>query len=80
MDDALQDNGGVAEADVMRVCYNKTITHVTGVWKAENALLSTVPLFFTQLGLIMLICHFLKLLLTPLHQPRIVAYIIVSNL
>ncbi|BFG30381.1 hypothetical protein CerSpe_166550 [Prunus speciosa] len=77
MDDALRDNnGGVVEADFTRVCYNKTITHVTGMWKAENALLSTLPLFFTQLGLIMFICHFLKLLLTPLHQPRIVAYTI----
>ncbi|BBH02551.1 cation/H+ exchanger 23 [Prunus dulcis] len=79
MDDALRDNGGVVEADVTRVCYNKTITHVTGVWKAENASLSTLPLFFTQLGLIMFICHLLKLLLAPLHQPRIVAYIITNN-
>lgn len=80
MNGALRDNGGIVEADVTRVCYNKTITHVTGMWKAENPLLSTLPLFFTQLGLIMFICHFLKLLLAPLHQPRIVAYTIVSKL
>ncbi|BBH02550.1 cation/hydrogen exchanger 15 [Prunus dulcis] len=80
MDNALRDNDGIVEAGITRVCYNKTITHVTGMWKAENPLLSTLPLFFTQLGLIMFICHFLKLLLAPLHQPRIVAYTIVRQI
>ncbi|KAM0974111.1 hypothetical protein FF1_017360 [Malus domestica] len=65
-----------ANVETIRVCFNKTLTHTTGLWKAENALLSTLPLFFIQQAVIMSLCYLLKLLLTPFHIPRVISHII----
>lgn len=78
----LEDEGWrlqVYEKDTMLVCYNKTITHATGVWKAENALLNTLPTFFTQLALILTFTYLLKRLFKPLRISCLVANVLVSN-
>ncbi|XP_004289599.1 PREDICTED: cation/H(+) antiporter 15-like [Fragaria vesca subsp. vesca] len=75
----LEDEGWrlqVYEKDTMLVCYNKTITHATGVWKAENALLNTLPTFFTQLALILTFTYLLKRLFKPLRISCLVANVL----
>lgn len=61
------------------VCYNKTRTHATGLWNAENAWVASLPLLIIQLFSILLLSHILAYLLRRLRQPRIVANILVST-
>ncbi len=65
--------------DKFEVCYKKNITGSKGVWRAENALVTTLPQFVLQLFLIILITRIVSLLLKPLRQPRIMAEILVST-
>ncbi|KAM0974112.1 hypothetical protein FF1_017361 [Malus domestica] len=72
MDSPVQEHGNgwvVLEANLetIRVCFHKTLTHTTNLWKAENAFLSTLPLFFIQQSVIMSVCYLVKLLLPPFH-------------
>ncbi|KAL6219715.1 hypothetical protein ACLB2K_007474 [Fragaria x ananassa] len=66
----------VYEKDTMLACYNKTLTHATGVWKAENALLNTLPTLFTQLALILTFTYLLKRLFKPLRISCLVANVL----
>jgi hypothetical protein len=67
------------QIDKFVVCYKKNITGSKGVWRAENALVTTLPQFVLQLFLIILITRIVSLLLKPLRQPRIMAEILVST-
>ncbi|KAL6124993.1 hypothetical protein ACLB2K_077501 [Fragaria x ananassa] len=62
------------------VCYNKTRTHATGLWNAENAWVASLPLLIIQLFSILLLSHILAYLLRRLRQPRIVANILAGVL
>ncbi|KAF5464271.1 hypothetical protein F2P56_014360, partial [Juglans regia] len=57
-------------------CYNKSIIQSNGLWRAENALTSSLPIFVAQLAFIILINRIAVLLLKPLGQPRITAEIL----
>lgn len=61
------------------VCYNKTITHNYGLWRAENPILFSLPTFMTQLACILFVNRLLMALFRKLHLPRISAEILVSN-
>lgn len=61
------------------VCYNKTITSTSGLWRAENPLTYTLPEFILQLLLILLFNRLLMLIFKPLHLSRISAEILVST-
>lgn len=61
-----------------QICYTKNLTRSNGLWRAENPLATSLPLFVLQLSLIILIIRIVMLILKPLRQPRIVAEILVS--
>lgn len=67
------------QIDKLEVCYKKNITASKGLWRAENALVTSLPQFIFQLFLIILIIRIVTLILKPLRQPRIVAEILVST-
>ncbi|XP_048329116.2 cation/H(+) antiporter 15 [Ziziphus jujuba] len=58
------------------ICYNKTLTHDTGLWQVANALDSSLPLFALQLVTILVMNRLLMLLFRPLGLPRISAEIL----
>ncbi|XP_059441419.1 cation/H(+) antiporter 15-like [Corylus avellana] len=62
--------------DKFEACYRKNITGSRGLWRAENALIASLPQFILQLFLIILIIRIVALLLKPLRQPRIMAEIL----
>jgi hypothetical protein len=64
--------------ETFEVCYRKNITGSRGLWRAENALVNSLPQFVLQLFLIILIIRIIAFVLKPLRQPRIVAEILVS--
>jgi hypothetical protein len=69
----------IEKIDKFEACYKKNITGSRGLWRAENALISTLPQFILQLFLIILIIRIVALLLKPLRQPRIMAEILVRS-
>lgn len=60
------------------VCYNSNVTHEGCVWRAENSVASTLPVFALQLCLIILFSRLLILAFKRMRQPPIVAEILVS--
>ncbi|XP_038881334.1 cation/H(+) antiporter 15-like [Benincasa hispida] len=62
------------------VCYNANITHEGSLWRAENPVASTLPVFALQLCLIIFLSRVLIFALKPLRQPPIVAEILAGVL
>ncbi|KAA0034892.1 cation/H(+) antiporter 15-like [Cucumis melo var. makuwa] len=62
------------------VCYNTNITHEGSLWRAENPVASTLPVFALQLCLIIFFSRVLIFALKPLRQPPIVAEILAGVL
>ncbi|XP_022153450.1 cation/H(+) antiporter 15-like [Momordica charantia] len=62
------------------VCYNSNITHEGSLWRAENPVASTLPVFALQLCLIIFFSRVLIFILKPLRQPPIVAEILAGVL
>lgn len=60
------------------VCYNTNVTHEGSLWRAENPVASTLPVFALQLCLIIFFSRVLIFVFKPLRQPPIVAEILVS--
>jgi hypothetical protein len=61
------------------LCYNVTLPRTNGVWKSKDALVDSLPLFFSQLSVILFVTRLFFLVLKPLHQPPLVAEILVIN-
>lgn len=61
------------------VCYSPTLITTNGIWKGSNPLEYSLPLFIIQVILVVVTTRVLVLLLKPLHQPRVVAEIIVTS-
>jgi hypothetical protein len=64
-------------------CYPMTVLSTStnnGVWKAQDALIESLPLFFSQLFIILFVTRFFFYLLKPLHQPPLIAEILVSSI
>lgn len=61
------------------VCYSPTLITTNGIWKGSNPLEYSLPLFIIQVILVVITTRVLVLLLKPLHQPRVVAEIIVTT-
>lgn len=68
------------EMNSMVMCFKKTVTHVKGLWRAENALAASLPLLVLQLFVILCVNRILVLALRPLRVPRIAAEILVSSI
>ncbi|POO01266.1 Alpha/Beta hydrolase [Trema orientale] len=64
------------EAILKALLHEKVVTHLTGIWKAENASTSSLPIFITQLFVILSVNRLLTLAFRPLHIPRIAAEIL----
>lgn len=62
------------------ICYNLTISVSNGIWQTESPVLNSLPLFVSQLTIILFVTRLLILVLKPLHQPRLVAEILVSTI
>lgn len=62
------------------VCYNSNVTHQGSLWRAENPVASTLPVFSLQLCLIIFLSRVLIFMLKPLRQPPIVAEILAGVL
>lgn len=62
------------------VCYDIPVSITNGIWQAQNPLTEVLPLFVWQLTVILLITRLLFLVLKPLHQPRLVAEILVRKM
>ena len=62
------------------VCYSPTLITTNGIWKGSNPLEYSLPLFIIQVILVVVTTRVLVILLKPLHQPRVVAEIIVTSL
>lgn len=63
------------------VCYAPAITSNGSVWLGQNPLAFSVPIFTVQVVLVVLTTRIMVfLLLKPLHQPRVLAEIIVKAL
>ncbi|KAB1221355.1 Cation/H(+) antiporter 15 [Morella rubra] len=58
------------------ICYNLTISVSNGIWQTESPVLNSLPLFVSQLTIILFVTRLLILVLKPLHQPRLVAEIL----
>jgi hypothetical protein len=64
-------------------CYPMTVLSTStnnGFWKAQDALIESLPLFFSQLFIILFVTRFFFYLLKPLHQPPLIAEILVSSI
>ncbi|KAE8709072.1 Detected protein of unknown function [Hibiscus syriacus] len=57
-------------------CFLLNITNYNGIWQGDNPFTEALPLFITQLAVILIITRFLYHLFKPLHQPRIVSDIL----
>lgn len=60
------------------VCYAPTMISMGGIWKGDNPLDFSFPLFLLQLVVIVLTTRATTIILQPLNQPRYLAQIIVS--
>ncbi|XVF40166.1 hypothetical protein PTKIN_Ptkin01aG0089700 [Pterospermum kingtungense] len=54
-------------------CFILNITSYNGIWQGDNPFTESLPLFITQLAVILTLTRFLYHLLKPLHQPRIIS-------
>lgn len=63
-----------------RVCYNMTVFMRGDFWHAETPTNRSLPSLNSQLVIVMLVTRILMVAFKPLHQPRIVADILVSSL
>ncbi|KAK7412257.1 hypothetical protein VNO78_03708 [Psophocarpus tetragonolobus] len=58
------------------VCYTPFMTTTNGIWKGENPLDYSLPLFILQLTLVVCATRFFVFILKPLQQPRVIAEIL----
>ncbi|KAJ8617472.1 hypothetical protein MRB53_013658 [Persea americana] len=58
------------------VCYAPTLITTNGIWRGDNPLAFSLPLFILQLTLVVLTTRTLVFVLKPLRQPRVIAEII----
>ncbi|KAJ9690952.1 hypothetical protein PVL29_013219 [Vitis rotundifolia] len=70
--------GDVASQTDATICLALDITNANSVWKAENPLVKSLPVFVRQVALTLLITRLLVFILKPLKQPRIMAEILVG--
>jgi hypothetical protein len=68
------------DMDNLTVCYKKNLTNSSGLWRVENSLTYSLPVFVLQLTFIIMIISIIKAVLKPLRQPPIVGEIFVSIL
>lgn len=61
------------------ICYDLKVSINNGVWQAEDPVTESFPLFVLQLTVIILISRLLFLVLKPLHQPRLIAEVLVRT-
>lgn len=62
------------------ICYDLTVSINNGVWQAEAPITESFPLFVSQLTVIIFITRLLFLVLKPLHQPRLIAEVLVRTI
>ena len=61
------------------MCYVINIVNSQGIWRAENPLVKSLPVFILQVAITLLTFRLLLLILKPLRQPRFIAEILVST-
>lgn len=70
-------SGEHATDDVI-VCYSPTMITTFSVWKGDNPLDYSLPLFVLQLTLVVGATRLFVFILKPFRQPRVIAEILVS--
>ncbi|XP_047161634.1 cation/H(+) antiporter 15-like [Vigna umbellata] len=58
------------------ICYTPLMVTTNGLWKTNNLLDFSLPLFTLQLTLVVSATRFFVLILKPFHQPRVIAEIL----
>ena len=71
--------GDIASQTDATICLVLDIANGDSLWKAENPLVKSVPVFVRQMALTLLVTRLLVFILKPLKQPRIMAEILVST-
>lgn len=61
------------------ICYTPFMVTTNGLWKNNNLLDFSLPLFTLQLTLVVSATRFFVLILKPFHQPRVIAEILVTS-
>jgi len=55
------------------------MTTTNGLWQGDNPLDYSLPLFILQLTMVVCATRFFVFILKPLHQPRVIAEILVTS-
>ncbi|ESW20256.1 hypothetical protein PHAVU_006G193500 [Phaseolus vulgaris] len=63
-------------SDQSIICYTPMKTTTNGLWKGDNPLDYSLPLFTLQLTLVVCATRFFALILKPFNQPRVIAEIL----
>ncbi|GAB2226141.1 hypothetical protein Droror1_Dr00021934 [Drosera rotundifolia] len=58
------------------ICYSPTMITTNGIWKGDNPLDFSLPLFVLQLTLVVALTRLFTCILKPLRQPKVVAEIL----
>ncbi|CAK8539293.1 unnamed protein product [Lathyrus sativus] len=63
-------------SDTRLICYTPSMTTTDGIWKGDNPLDYSIPLFIIQLTLVVLTTCFFVFILKPFKPPRVIAEIL----
>jgi len=66
-------------SDKSIICYTPLLVTSNGLWKNNNLLDFSLPLFTLQLTLVVSATRFFVFILRPFHQPRVIAEILVTS-